>query len=34
MRELFIYGFYTLFTIVTIFGAIDFYKTFIKKRND
>jgi len=32
MADLFIYGFYTVFTVVVVFGAIDFYKTFIKKK--
>ncbi len=31
LADIFIYAFTTLFIVVCVFGAIDFYKTFIKK---
>ena len=33
LADIFIYAFTTLFIVVCVFGAIDFYKTFIKKNN-
>ena len=31
LADIFIYAFTTLFIVVCVFGAIDFYKSFIKK---
>jgi hypothetical protein len=31
IADIFIYAFTALFILVCVFGAIDFYKTFIKK---